>query len=317
MGKSLKRRNDAVWNSVYEPFLKPRRRASDETSEIAWMIERKLLELSMARFKWEGLPDEIDIRWMEMSLNFYGLSVFFYDDEYGKYFAMRAAAAGNLNFVGNPVEYHVYGNQFYNKTLGIDKCVPIWANNMRMPDWDIIRIYSNRLAELDRTLEINAKAARRTKYLTMTENQRMTVDNFNRLMDEGSGVIPIDSSFDPNAVVQAIDLGMHPDHIINLHMFRTREWAECMTMLGINNSNQDKKERLTAAETSGNDDVISTIRATNLMARERACDEINKMFKLNVSVSYTTDVETAVLKDQDGDGVADAVGAQAAGKVGA
>lgn len=322
MGKKKVSRTDEVWNSVYQPFVNPRRGPTSETQMIAWMIERKLLELSMNRFKWEGLPDEVDIRWMEMSLNFYGLSVFFFDPEYDKYFAMRAAASGQLNFVGNPTEFHVYGNQFYQKTLGIDKCVPIWANYMRMPDWDIIRIYSQRLAEMDRTIEINSKAARRSKILTVSENSRLTVTNLNNMIDDGVGVIPVDSSLDPSSIIQSFDLGVNPDAIINMHMLRTREWGEAMTMLGINVSNQDKKERLTAAETSGNDDVIATIRATNLQARERACDEINKMYpNLNVSVSYTTDamdVETATLKDSnDADGVATPVGSQASGKVGA
>lgn len=322
MSKKRVQRNDDVWNSVYQPFLNPRRTASSDTQAIAWMIERKLLELSMNRFTWEGLPDEIDVRWMEMSLNFYGLSVFHFDPEYDKYFAMRAAPGGQLNFVGNPTEYHVYGNQFYNKTLGIDKCVPIWANYMRMPDWDIIRIYSTRLAEMDRTIEINAQSARRSKIITASENQRLTAMNMNRMIDEGSAFIPVDTSFDPANAIQTFDLGINPDSIINMHMLRTREWGECMTMLGINVSNQDKKERLTAAETSGNDDVIATIRATNLQARERACDEINKMYpNLNVSVRYTTDemdVETATLKDSgDQDGHATPVGSQANGRTGA
>lgn len=322
MGKKRVQRNDEVWNSVYQPFLNPRRTASTDTQAIAWMIERKLLEMSMNRFKWEGLPEEIDVRWMEMSLNFYGLSVFHFDPIYDRYFAMRAAPGGMVNFEGNPTEFHVYGNQFYQKTIPLTKCVPIWANYMRMPDWDIIRIYSSRLAEMDRTIEINAKSARRTKIVTASENQRLTAENMNRMIDEGASFIPVDSSFDPTNAIQNFDLEMHPDHILNMHMLRTREWGECMTMLGINVSNQDKKERLTAAETSGNDDVIATIRATNLQSRERACDEINKMWpNLNVSVAYTTDtmdVETATLKDSNNaDGTPDAVGSQANGRLGA
>jgi hypothetical protein len=93
-----------------------------------------------------------------------------------------------------------------------------------------------------------------------------------------------------------------PTSIINMHILRTREWSECMTMLGINNANQDKKERLTAAETAGNDDVIATIRATNLATRQFACEQINAKFGLNVSVDYTTDMKTAELKDVSGGG---------------
>lgn len=301
MGGDIRRRNDEVFREVYEPFLAPRRTASSDTQAIQWMIERKLLELAMNRFEWKNLPEEIDIRWLEMSINFYGLAVFFYDEDYGKYFALRGAGIGQLNMMGNPIEFMVYGNGYYEKTVKAEECVPIWANYMRMPDWDIIRIYSQRIAEMDRTIEINSKSARRTKIMTMSENGRLTAENVNRQIDDGAAVIKVADNIVVDQMINNIDLSVDPDSIINMHMLRTREWQEAVNMLGINTSNQDKKERMVASESAGNDDLIATIRATNLQARQQACEQINRMFPdiaLNsedgegVSVEYVTGMVT-------------------------
>jgi hypothetical protein len=85
-----------------------------------------------------------------------------------------------------------------------------------------------------------------------------------------------------------------------------------MTLLGINNANQDKKERLVAAEVSGNDDMVSAIRATNLNARRMACDAINEMWPAyQVEVDYVTDMGTPELKDTSKPEGAISEGAQA------
>jgi hypothetical protein len=315
---NLRMRNDDVFKAYYEPVLNPQLKARMQSDGIYWMLYRTLMEISMSRFEWEGLPPEIDKRWLELNLNFYALSVFMPASEMidgtdingialkksfeGKYVAVRGGSGPLLNLFGNPLSYFVYGPNMFVQEVEASKVVPVWANNLRTPDHDIIDIYARRMAEMDRTIEINAINARRTKILGVTTNTRQSVVNMNRQVEAGNPVIEIDTSgsVDIREVAEALDLGVAPESIISMHVLRTREWSECMTLLGINNSNQDKKERLTAAETSGNDDVIATIRAKNLKARQFACEQINEKFGLNVSVDYTTDMKTAELKDVSG-----------------
>ena len=64
-----------------------------------------------------------------------------------------------------------------------------------------------------------------------------------------------------------------------------------MTFLGINNANQDKKERLVVAEVSANDSEIMMARKIALDSRQLACEQINKKYGLNVSVEWNVDVD--------------------------
>lgn len=304
---------------AYSRMLRPHQyRARDSTQAIQWMIERKLMEISMNRFEWSGMDDiGINIRWMEMAINFTGLAVFHQvvDKRFGvRYEALRGGAGPRLTRTGDPASFWIYTmDTSANEEIPAEDCVPIWANFMRIPDWDIITIYAQRIAEMDRTIEINAEQLRHSKILKTTTNTAQSIRNISRQLREGNPVIEIDvSTMDPTDAIEVFDMGLDHDQLLNLHIVRTREWAECMTLLGINNSNQDKKERLTAAETAGNDDVIATIRETNLKARRIACDQINEKYGLNVSVEYTTDMKTAVTKDvaaNDQSGVPEKVGA--------
>lgn len=293
MGRRNKR--DSAMNEIASNHLYGSRFARNPANNRLALIERMymrvLTELATNRFKWEGMPDSIDVRFLELTLFNRALSVFFKDERYGKFLALAGGGTNMVNMVDNPTGFLVTGANYPSRTVSAKHAVPIWANYVRMPDWDIVMLYSSRLAEIDRTIEINTKSARRTKILVTSENSRLSVENINRQIDEGQPTIRVAMPLQDMAFIQAVDLGVDPDSITNLHILRTRQWNECMGLLGIENANQDKKERLVAAEVEANDDQTSMMRYVNLNARRSAAEAINKMFGLDVSVSYYTDEE--------------------------
>lgn len=287
--KTVLDQDDAIARNIYQPHLFAQQGARTQTSIIEMMYWRMLLEISMNRFKWEGLPKEINIRWMEMALCKGALAVFLFDPRVDRFFALPAAPKGPMNMVGDPIEYIVWGNPEGTRVVNAEDVVPIWANYTRVPDIDIITIFAHRLAELDRSIEINSMNARRSKILGVTENSTVSASIINKAIEDGKPAIPVASSVDLNSLVVALDLGVDPLSIINLDMLQSRQWQKAMMMLGVNGSNQDKKERLVAAEVSGNDDMVAAIRATNLQARQQACEKITEMWpSLKVEVDYVT-----------------------------
>lgn len=294
--------------SQFNPAYK-QNTAVEREQLIERMYFRVLAELATNRFKWYGMPSSVDCRYLELTEFFHALSVFYFDKRYDKYFALRGGGTNWNNMQDNPVGFSVIGAgagftgmnvSAVRETENASIAIPIWANYLRIPDLDIVTIYANRLANLDRTIEINSANARRTKVLTLNENQRLSGQNISRQIDEGQPAISVvNGPLEDMRFIQALDLGVNPDTIEKMHIIRTREWNECMGLLGIENANQDKKERLVAAEVDANDDQTSMMRYVNLNARRQAAEQINAQFGLNVSVEYNTDVDRRAQELED------------------
>lgn len=282
-------RKDSVYESYYEPFLHGDGNKTNSVNSrqvaVEQMYSRILTELSINRFKWDGLPDSVDERFMEKILFFNGLSVFYFNTDYDKFMALRGSGAGPINMYDNYTSFRVYGNTFVNETIDADSCVPIWTNSMRVPDTDITRIYSNKLADIDRTIEIATENMRFTNVITAPEKQRLSWTNILRQKMEGQPVIFGTPELDTTQV-QSFDVSQHPDTVTNLLVAKNKLWNDCMTLLGIKNSNQDKKERLVANEVDSNSEQVDMVKNISLTERQHAADAINRMYELNVSVGF-------------------------------
>jgi hypothetical protein len=260
------------------------------------MYLRLLTEIACARFKWVGLPDSIDLRFLELTLFHRALSVFYWDEDFERYMALRASGTGKINMYDNPTTFTVIGNTMVNKTLKATDCVPIWANYLRMPDWDIVSIFSTRFAELDRTIEIDILAQRHPFVLISDDNQKQSVLNAFRQVQEGQPVIVGTPTLGDAIANQfsLFDFNMHPDAVINLQLVKSKMWNECMTMFGINNANQDKRERLVVSEVSANNSQVLMARNVALDSRRLACEQINAKYNLAVQVHWNVDIDNIV-----------------------
>lgn len=300
---------DWVTENFYKKHNRAGRNASNPATDRLTAIERMHMktftEMAMNRFEWFNMPPSVDIRFLELLLFHNALAVFFEHETLG-HLALRGSGVGPLNMYNNNTRFRVLGNRFVSRTLSAEstyvegeidgipamvevpaKCVPIWANYLRTPDLDYALIYSHKLADIDRTIEINAHNSRYTKIVAASESQQLTTANVVRQIDEGSPAVFVNEVYDIENVT-SFDLAIPPDVHLNIPILRTRIHADAMSLFGINNSNQDKKERLVADEVAANDDLVQTMRAINLNARQDACKRINEIFGLDVWVEYRT-----------------------------
>lgn len=324
MGKNNRRpsaASDYYANHLYGNHNFNRNAITARHAMIQRMYIRVLTELACNRFKWDGLPKSVDIRFMEMTLFEQALSIFYFDKDYDKFFALNGTMTNGLNMMNNPTGFMTVGLGPYTpkqlpayvpdtpldkieKIEGTDipkVAIPIWANYMRVPDIDIIHIYSSKLADIDVTIEINAHNARRNKVIIGPDGMRLSTVNVSRQMDEGVQGIQINSNgpLSDLGFVTTVDLGINADSIEKLDILRVRQWNACMGLLGIDNANQDKKERLVASEVDANNDQSNMMRYVALNARRTAAEQINTVFGKNVRVEYYTDIDKMVTDAED------------------
>lgn len=273
-----------------------------------------LRNLAVSCYKWENLPLEIDERYLEMTLYYNALSLFFYDDDYEHFFTQEATPKGQINMTRNPVAFEAYGANGYHKSLkwssnnAITQCVPIWANYSRWPYQNTLEIYAKRLANIDRTIDVNLNGCKQPMVVVCPEEQKLTMQNFMKQYDGNEPfIMGYQGLFDGS---QFAVLNTQVDYKVDkLLADKARIWNEICTFLGIDNSNQDKKERLVEDEVSANNGQIEMFRLSNLNARRQACAAINDAWGLNVSVNFNMDYLTSnhdfansiVMQQNDGD----------------
>ena len=247
----------------------------------------RLVELSIAMFEWSGLPDTVDPRFLELSLFKYGQAVFFEDEVLG-YLALNNAVQGGFDVYGIPLKsraYSPYNN--YQRQLDSTDSVIIYNNYLRTSSKLDVEVFAKRLYNLDRVMDVNANAQKTPILIKCADTQRLTMKNLYKEYDGNSPVIFGDNGLnDQGFTVLKTDAPYVADKIYQL---KTQIWNEALTYLGISNINVQKKERLITDEVSRNMGGVIASRYSRLNARQQACEQINKLFGLNVWCEYRED----------------------------
>lgn len=249
----------------------------------------RLVELSISMFEWQGLPETVDPRYLELHLFQNGSVVYFRDEVMGD-LCLDCIANGQFDVYGNPISRRAYSsyNQ-YQKTLNESDSVIIWNNYLRQPSVLDVKMFAKRLYNLDRIIDVNANAQKTPVLVQGTEKQRLTLVNLYKEFDGNAPFIFGDKNLDLNSL-RAISTNA-PYVADKLYQLKTQIWNEALTYLGISNLNIQKKERMITDEVQRNQGGTIASRYSRLEARREAVDKINRMFGTDISVDYREDLQ--------------------------
>ena len=237
-------------------------------------------------FDWKGLPDSVDVRYLELALFGDGMAVFFKDEVLG-YLTLRCAIGGQMNVYRIPTKRRAYAANGYNKSLDENNSVIIFNNFLHINSMLDVELFAKRLYNLDRAIDVNSNAQKTPVLLQCDENQRLTLKNLYMKYEGNEPFIFGDKNLNPNSL-KVLQTGA-PYVADKLYQLKTQIWNEALTYLGISNINVTKKERLITDEVTRNQGGTIASRYSRLEARRQACEQINKMFGLNVSCDYRED----------------------------
>lgn len=257
-----------------------------------YMYKDALTELAISMFDWQNMPEEIDVRFLEMTLFRNGAAVFFEDDGELGYLALPVAMNGQFNVYKVPTRRRAYAVNGYQKQLTMEDSVIIYNNMIRTNSWRLVNIYARRLWDIDRSIDVNARAQKTPVVLQCSEAQRLTALNLFKEVDGNAPVIMADKNLDINDVMKAVDIGA-PYVADKLYQLKTEIWNEALTRLGISNVSYQKKERMISDEVLRNQGGTIASRYSRLDMRRKACEEINKMFGLDIWVDFKEDYREA------------------------
>ena len=249
----------------------------------------RLMELSISMFEWKNLPEGIDERFLEMVLFTDGYAVFFKDDELGDYLALQCLINGKLNVYRIPIKRRAFAVNGYQKQLTDKDSVIIFNNMLHTNSWLDVKMFAKRLYNLDRIIDVNANAQKTPILIKGNEQQRLTLTNLYKEYDGNAPVIFADKSLDMNAL-QVLST-QAPYVADKIYQLKTQIWNEALTYLGISNVSFQKRERMVSDEVTRSQGGTVASRYSRLNARRQACEQINKMFGLNIDCDFREDYQ--------------------------
>ena len=248
----------------------------------------RLSLIARSVFKWSNLPNHINEKWIEKFLFNTGSCLFFKDDKRG-FMVAKCNMSGKINAYDEPTRLTPYGIDYTGKSLvNGESCILIDNNDLRIPTINTIELYAYRLAELSRTIDINISAQKTPLIVVCNDRQRLTLTNIIKQAKDNELVI----YGDKNADIEGIKVLKTDAPIVftHLQLQKHETWNEIMTILGVNNANMDKRERLVTDEVHANNEQIQISADVMLKSRQEACKRINELFKLDISVELRNDI---------------------------
>lgn len=297
----MSRQADFVRKEFYEvPGRLVTNRSENRQAMLQNMYFRQLMGKCIARFTWEGLPNGIDPRFIEKSIFEHGFSLFYFDTLLELFMAMPAAQSGILDIQDNPIGYRVTRNGVYSRDVMAHESVVIWGNQVRVPDIDIVLTYSERLAQIDRTIEIDLLNERNPMIVACNNDQRHTIANVMSKIYDGEPVVWGTENLSMDSLANTIGVfplnqnaGAGAVSSIKHMESKAKIWGEALTILGIMNVNSEKRERMVVEEAAGNSGQVLASRESFMKPRELACEQINEKFGLSISCKWAVDDNAA------------------------
>ena len=290
-------KKDYVKTGIYNKIMLKAPSSSEvRQTQLEHMYRRQLMGKCLSRFTWEGLPNGIDPRFIEATIFNNGYSVFYFDTLFELFMAMPAAISGPLDIQDNPTGYRITRNGVYSREVLASDSVCIWGNQVREPEIDLVISYAARLAQIDRTIEIDLLNERNPMIVACSQDQRLTIQNLISKIYDGEPVVwgTENLSMDNLANIMGIfplnqNAGTGAVSSIKHMESKSKIWGEALTMLGIMNVNSEKRERMVVEEAAANSGQVLASRESFMKPRQLACEQINEKFGLEVSCSWAVD----------------------------
>lgn len=286
---------------IFEPDLKKSENGRDY---ITFYFFNQIMNLFINRFKWEGLPPEIEPFYIERVLFFDGLGSFIYDDVVNMFAFTKVNLSGTYDIYNIPTDRWAYANNGYLKEYGKTNSVIVWDSATAYPYCNSAMMYAEEMANVWRTRSINMFAQRTPVALGSSDDEKIS---YQVLGDEYANYVPIIKISDTLNLknLQAISLNA-PYVVDKLEDELTVLWSRVLTDLGYESNPSEKRERLISEEVAGNNGQAEAFRNIGLSLRQRAINACNKLFGWNASVTFRSELPTPLnmpqnfVKDKEG-----------------
>ena len=261
--------------------------------ELALIYEDWLLGLALSRFRWEGLPETCDERYLEWTLLTEGMATI--ASKGGVWYSLQAIQQGAPNKYDLPTAWRAMGQTGKpNFNCNWSNGVVLYDNLMRTPLMWKLSVFARRLALCDRTFDINLLQQHKPVALAVDENGVEELDGINIFKQLYGGEPAILGTKRLKTLAESVTvLNLNVPFIgEELQTAQGNIWTQVYTLLGIDSLTQ-KSERMIEDEVTSLQSPAELNRYNPLKARRSAADKLNERFELDIRVYWASEWESA------------------------
>lgn len=248
------------------------------------MYKRQMKTLAENVFKFNNLPEYIDVAYLNKTLLNDGAIAFFKDEVLGV-IALPFSSYGKLDVYGRPNQIYVCGQNGYHEVLDKNQYVIMYDNNGKYPLVLDIAQMAERVALAVRTQDVNIIHQRTPRiWKTSKDTEKSVKDLINEIDTMVETVVTYDSK---NVLTDLQSVQAPAPYVTDKLDDHLKElFAEFYRLIGVANVQIQKKERYITDEMQASQGGTIASRWSRFEPRQRAVKEINEKFGLDISVEY-------------------------------
>lgn len=295
-------------------YLRKRKKLGENYTSIDSAMFLKYRGIMLRYFEYENLPEELDPVIVEQIYFEYGEALGFKHGGY--YFFLPIAPRGKLNLYGYLVKarplplngdtrfpvFDIMPKLDENEKIIEPNAVHFWNNSSRTPTAAFLAPFISRIDYIWKTIG-REEALARTGFIVEAsdpEKKNALKNEMQLLMDLDTPIAVVDkgTASEFSAALKTGDIRAAENIKASWDdMTNTKHLLD--TILGINNANTSKRERLNVSEVEVNDQEIELMIRDELKCRQEQWDKFNKLFGTNVKVKIAVKEESETIQKKD------------------
>lgn len=250
-----------------------------------------ILSLAMNRFKYVGLPESCDSRYLERVLLNKGYATIAKPLNSNESFvSLNAIWNGNFNLYGNPSKWQAYSEYTPNWRFDVtpENGIFIWDNESRSCPWRILEKFAMDLAKIQRSRELNRVMQNTPLILTCPPDGKQEAENILNSIFCGQPAIGMYQNNQMN--FEALNVSVDYQAATYQTDFENT-FNQIYSYLGIKNITK-KNERMIEDEVLTQNEPCSIMAINALASRQKALEKFNKRFGYNAKVFWNGDLSS-------------------------
>lgn len=254
-----------------------------------------LLSLAINRFRWTGLPETCDARFLEKMLHRNGVATLSFkaDEPERIYTTLTAMPNGEYNMYGLPTQWRAVGyDGLTDYPVTYENGELCFYSFARINPWNALEIYARKMAHYERTEDVNLTQQMKPFIGIAPQEKRLELVNLLKQVEGGEPAILGDEGLSKLVDnVKTIDIGVS---LITEELARSHQNVlnQALLYLGIPHLAFEKGERMIEDEARANTAPTNIMLLDCLQARREFCEKVNRRFGLNIHVYFNEDLES-------------------------